>query len=571
MAGGLIELSTYGSQDLFLTGTPEITFFKIVYRRHTNFSMESVSVDFDDTTGFGEYSVLTVPKLGDLLHKAYLHITLPKINFKKELDSASILEAGALLTTAQNEYNIVTSFMSVNTRAFIAALDVIQADNRNDSQDIISAVNLLFNDVTNSLVVQEFRELMENTTLSQFLYNEVSMEEIVNNVDSLSTHEDYLDAMLIGIDKSIKVQKSYFNEYFDKKNAYENSQVDNLNFAWVDRVGHSLIEEMEVRIGGHKIDKHLGDWINIWYELTANRDMEAIYNKMIGNVPELTTFDNTIKNKYELFIPLQFWFCRHSGLSIPLVALEYHDVTFHIKFRKLEQVSYIEENTTIYIPSRKENIFLDEAVAELGVNIEASIFFDYIYLGTNERRRFAQSSHEYLIEQVQYLEFRNVRQNEISCVLNNFVHPSKELIWVAQKESYIRNLDGYTKARWDNYSLTDENVGNPVLFSTIDFHSYNRVIRSDGNYFNYVQPFEAHTATPSDGINVYSFAINAEEIQPTGSANLSRISRVNLSLEFDPFLFENDDSLSFTIRIYARNINILRFISGLAGTAFTYG
>lgn len=210
--------------------------------------------------------------------------------------------------------------------------------------------------------------------------------------------------------------------------------------------------------------------------------MEQIYFKMIGNVEELTTFDRSIKPRYRLKIPLQFWFCRFSGMALPLVALEYHDVRFDMKFRKIEDVSYVENGKQIVF-SNDEQIFLDEVTDELGINIEATMLIDYVYLDSKERRRFAQASHEYLIEQLQVLEITDVSQQKIQPVLNNFVHPSKELIWVAQKVRYTENLDGWTRLRWDNYSLTDENKGNPISFSGIDFHSYNRVQRLDGNYF----------------------------------------------------------------------------------------
>ncbi len=79
MPGGIINIATYGSQDLFLTGTPEITYFKLVYRRHTNFALESVRLKFDDTVNFGKFSTLTFPKSGDLIHKMYLEVILPEV------------------------------------------------------------------------------------------------------------------------------------------------------------------------------------------------------------------------------------------------------------------------------------------------------------------------------------------------------------------------------------------------------------------------------------------------------------------------------------------------------------
>jgi hypothetical protein len=568
MGGGLIQISAYGSQDLYLTGTPEITFFKIVYRRHTNFSMESIRINFDNTVGFGQESILTVPKVGDLIHKTYLEVVLPKINFKRsDTDDQSRLDFEA----ARTSYLTVLDFLEINRTAFVGAFDVFQAENTVSAENMKEKINSVFVIPGNLPAIEAFIELLTTQPEPPFRFEEISMASIADKTPSDFVKQILFDAMTTGIDKSIKTQNFYRLDLLSKQKIFEDDINENLKFAWVDRVGHAIIEDIEVRIGGHKIDRHLGDWLNIWYELTANRDMEPIYNKMIGNIKILTIFDRTIKPQYRLKIPLQFWFCRHNGLSIPLIALEYHDVTFHVKFRNIEEVSYIEENKTIFVNTSTE-LFLNEVPEELGIDIQATMLIDYIYIDRDERRRFAQASHEYLIEQVQMLEIRNVNQQVLQCVLNNFVHPSKEIIWVAQKQRHTLNATGYTKLQWDNYSLSDNNKGNPIKFATIDFHSYNRVSRRVGNYFNYVQPYEVHSATPSDGINTYSFSINPEEHQPSGSANLSRLSRVMLTLEFNKILFPDEgDNEPLIVRIYTRNFNILRFINGLSGTAYTYG
>ena len=331
------------------------------------------------------------------------------------------------------------------------------------------------------------------------------------------------------------------------------------------------MDTIELYIGGQKVDTHYGDWLNIWHELSGNKDLNPTYNKMIGNISLLTNFDRTIKPKYKITIPLQFWFCRFSGLALPLVALEYNNVRMNFKFRNIEDVSYVENNEKIKF-NEFEGLFLDEVTDELGINIEASLLVDYIYLDNSERRRFAQASHEYLIEQLQVLEYDDVTQQRVQCVLNNFVHPSKEIIWVAQKVEYTENLDGYTKLQWDNYTVNDSYNGSLIQSSSIDFHSYVRVPNLDNNYFNYVQPYQHHNGTPSDGINVYSFSIFPEEFQPSGTANFSRLSKVTLFINLQESLFTDEDNpQKVNIRIYTRNINILRMASGMAGTVFTYG
>ena len=119
--------------------------------------------------------------------------------------------------------------------------------------------------------------------------------------------------------------------------------------------------------------------------------------------------------------------------------------------------------------------------------------------------------------------------------------------------------------------MNNDNEGNPIAFTSLDFNSYQRIIRLDCKFFNYLQPYIAHENTPSDGINVYSFSISPEEFQPSGSCNMSRITRITRHIEFDKRLTnENDDETEqMPFRMYTRNYNILRFVSGMDG--YEYG
>ena len=585
MTGGLIEIATYGSQDLFLTGTPEITFFKVVYRRHTNFSMESVRISFDDPIEFGGYSTIKIPKVGDLMHKTYVEITLPEINlFRDPVPSTQTIgEAQAILNSAKDDYNIVTNFMYINRNAFVGAYQKeIPINNpKNATTDMIGAIRDVFTKPGNLPIIENMKNLLTLSAIAPpFTFTEISMDSIASIYTSDTPKEILFNALKVGIDKSIKIQKFYYEIMLTNEKIVADLENTHIKFAWVDRIGHAIMQSIEIKIGGHKIDKHYGEWLNIWYELTGNRDMRKIYLKMIGDVPLLTTFDRTIKPKYVLKVPLQFWFCRFSGLSIPLISLEYHNVSLHFKFRKFEELCYIEKDLKTGVPVNIQyipvdgGITLDEVPDEMGININATLLIDYIYLDSPERRRFAQSSHEYLIEQLQILDKTNVTQQKLQFPINNFVHPSKEIVWIAQRESFTQNADGTNKCRWNNYSITTDNLINPITYSSLDFHSYNRVIRLDGNYFNYVQPYEVHRATPSDGINMYSFSIFPEEQQPSGSANLGRLVKITLYLEFLT-AFINDDSMAkldtLCVKVYTKNINILRFVSGFSGLSFTYG
>jgi len=576
MPGGLIEIVTYGNQDLFLTGTPEITFFKIVYRRHTNFSIESFKVGFDDDVGFGLKSSIILPRIGDLVHKCYLEITLPEVDIRRKDFILSELPPDCTGFT-ESEYQKILTYMTVHRNAYIAGYEEFIAEGT-ESSDMTSAILDVYTNTPGIATIRSDFDFVINVYGSNSPYERyfnsngrafIEMADLA--AFNLDPKETVFAIMNQRLRNAITVQEFFYEKVLAVRDLETDNTDPNIKFAWVDRIGHSIIEYIEVLIGGHRVDKHWGDWINIWYELTANRDMEETYFKMIGNVSTLTTFDRNAKPQYKLRVPLHFWFNRFNGLALPLVALQYHDVSFEVKFRKLEDVSYIENGVTVDLPGFDEGLTLSEVSADLGINIEAEFLIDYIYLATKERKRFAQASHEYLIEQVQRLEVKNIDQPQFECNLNNFHHPVKEMIWVAQKQSYTENLTGFTQLRWDNYSLTDTNEGNPIIFSTINFHSEDRVQRRSGSYYNYVQPWQHHNTTPSDGINVYSYSLFPEEHQPSGSANYSRLSRVRLNVELDPILFPIGREEIMDIRIYVRSINILRFISGMGGCSFVYG
>lgn len=465
MGGGLMQLVAYGAQDIYLTGNPQITFFKVVYRRHTNFSMEAIEQTFNGTADFGKRVTCTVSRNGDLMSKVYLQVTVPKVD----------VPAGS-------------------------------------------------------------------------------------------------------------------------------------KFRWLNWLGHILVKYAEVEIGGQRIDKHYGDWMHIWNELSQSPGHKAGYANMVGNVPSLTQVTGDANNEssvpeMDLYIPLEFWFCRNPGLALPLIALQYHEVKINIEFR-----------------SASDCYWADGAVAAPSL-AAASLFVDYIYLDTDERRRFAQVSHEYLIEQVQF-----TGDESVSSVMNkiklNFNHPCKELIWVVQKDSVVDTNDMSTKfgKQWFNYTdkddatwatgspsdpyggglvgsvvsglatdvttpvagaypsadgsdaglfvqWTDKDAGfNPVFSAKLQLNGHDRFSERMGRYFNLVQPYQHHTNVPSTGINVYSFGLKPEEHQPSGTCNMSRIDNATLQLTLTSEAVNGSDA---KVRVYATNYNVLRIMSGMGGLAYS--
>jgi hypothetical protein len=322
--------------------------------------------------------------------------------------------------------------------------------------------------------------------------------------------------------------------------------------------GLRVINFIEIEIGGQKIDKHYSHWLYIWNELSLPKSKRAGYNKMVGMSGGDLSTGNT------LYVPLEFWFCRNVGLALPLIALQYHEVKINIQF---ETADLCKGTNT--------------APSEFPV---ATLWVDYVFLDTDERRRFAQLSHEYLIEQLQFTGSESISSTKLNSKLS-FNHPCKELVWFASKKDATAETANYN---WFNYTTANTAVSvgytynkltntaviasgssytsiNPIANAKLILNGNDRFSERNGSYFNLVQPFQHHENIPSNaGINVYSFALKPEEHQPSGTLNMSRIDTATLSLTFDSAMTTNS-----SLNVYAVNYNVLRILSGMGGLAYS--
>ena len=554
MGGGLMQLVAYGAQDVYLTGNPQITFWKVSYKRHTNFAMESIEQTFNGQADFGRRVTCTISRNGDLAYRTYLQVTLPEIN-----------------------------------------------------------------------------QTMKGTTQ------------------------------------------------------------DGVYARWLDFPGEQLISQVEVEIGGQRIDRQYGDWMHIWNNLTLPVDQMKGYYAMVGNTTELTFITDPSFNPIDgpcqanaprqvcaprnalpettLYVPFQFWYCRNPGLALPLIALQYHEVKINLDIRPIDECLW-----AVGSLSCGGNIGSSSSAAGGRVNtaynqslVAASLYVDYVFLDTDERRRMAQNPHEYLIEQLQFTGDESVGSSSNKIKLN-FNHPVKELIWIVQPDQnvdYCSSLEcgqllyrllgaqpfnytdavdalpnaihafgghdalaesstsfidasglfaeagaidvsntywwtqGNTAGSSVNYSQPNfapgygqpnpfENSGvsdagtfvltetslnlhcwgqNPVVTAKLQLNGQDRFSEREGTYFDLVQPYQHHTKTPDTGINVYSFALRPEEHQPSGSCNFSRIDNATLQLVLSNATVEGTKTAK--VRVYATNYNVLRIMSGMGGLEAT--
>jgi hypothetical protein len=426
MGGGLLQLVAYGAQDVYLTGNPQITFFKVVYRRHTNFAIEAIEQTATGSNSLGSRATFQLTRNGDLIHRIYF-------------------------------YGKIKNRSTTNTDA-----------------------------------------------------NKVAL---------------------------------------------------------VPNFGQKLLKTIELEIGGQRIDKHYSEWLYIWNELSLPIGKREGYYKMIGANKENTCTLLGVSESYELYVPLEFWFCRNVGLALPLIALQYHEVKINIEYESAANLYDKDaKNTTSTSATLNSTYTVNDISLE-----DPKLWVDYIFLDTDERRRFAQLSHEYLIEQLQFTGTDNITSSTnadgMKSMRMNFNHPCKELVWAIKNTSagvYWNNFSTATPLSGVNTTLNDYyNSTNPVMQAKIMLNGNDRFAQRKGEYFSLVQPYQHHENTPDDfhkGINVYSFALKPEEHQPSGTLNMSRIDTAVLSLS---------SSIAGTIHIYAVNYNVLRILSGMGGLAYS--
>lgn len=466
MTGGLMQLVAYGAQDIYLTGNPVITFFKTVYRRHTNFAAEAIEQTFNTVPDFGKKVKSLISRNGDLVAGIYLEITLPHIR-------------------------------AASGKA-----------------------------------------------------------------------------------------------------------------RWTDCVGHYIIDYVEIRIGGQMIDRHYGDWLEIWAQLSIPASKTAAYFEMVGldgrvglqSRPDdkgeyagIGANRNSSGNRI-IYVPLQFWFCRNVGLALPLIALQYHEVEIFLSLNTLANLAFeagdIDDVTVVGT---------ETVVQGPDESLDVKLWVDYIYLDSEERRRFAQVSHEYLIEQVQFPGDMPYSSTSIRADLD-LSHPVKELVWVCRQTSaanakqwanYTNNLADFSEndeaymgrpsGNLDAVNMngvTSESIasyhryvsGNMTQRATIRLNGYNRMVEREGVYYNRVMPMQCHTSVPaSPGINVYSFALHPEDHQPSGTCNFSRIDNAKLYLTLSSYTADHKGkaaSIGGVLKIFAVNYNVLRIMSGMGGVAY---
>jgi hypothetical protein len=476
MPGGLMQLLSTGAQDHYICISPQMTYFKQVYQRPTNFSMQSIQTTFYSTPyinpGTRSTYLCKIPRAGDLLKDVYLNIQLPDIYVPNNLTIQNGIPVGT------PRFRWIPNIANYMLYMYSVIADTQLLDQRWGE----------FNDV----------------------YNELSQPT-------------------------------------DKKNTYR-------------RMTGTDDASLNPSLVGPKI---------------VINNNKATYSQY----PYSTSADQpSIKSK-KLYIPLQFWFSKSPELAIPLVALQYQTISINLQFRALEDIFQVYDpiNNMYISPGKYRTLYSstvtisDYLVYGGGgpdvIDLNAYLECNYIFLDTPERSFIASNNFDYLVE--------NVYRSETSGIINidtinlTIANPVKEMIWIT------RRSDIFNYNQWTNLTTSiPETDSSPLATAKIIWNGMDCFDEKDDRYFNLLQPYQYHTASPRQGIYCYSFALYPENTHPSGTFNASTINKIQLAVTMNPYssptisYINGPDNTEYTVIVYTVHYNIFRVMSGQGGMVF---
>ena len=505
MPGGMMQLLSQGGQNIFLIGNPSITFFKTVYKRHTKFGSEYITLFFDPAPTFtptqNTSATCKISRNADLLYDCYLTYELPAI--------------------------------------------------------------------------------------------------------------------------------------------FTNNKIP---FGWCDNVGNKIIRETSIRFDGTMIDRQSGDYMKMYNDLSSDETQKKKYNELVGNVDYLKNSGQQLSDNideqslailaYKLYVPFSFWFCQNSGSSIPLIALQYNETFIDVTYNKLNDLFRI--GNPLVSPQQlfgdyensDENISIRNYLLGRGydqTNIiyyftqnnwsgNSTILANYIYLGEDEQKTFAQTSHEYLITQTQFNLFQGLSRGP-NYLETSFSNPIIEIIWYLTRDDLYLTNDWYNFTgiksnktleyvykyfskknihTLNKFALEEEYNGSKEFLDTVKentldnltniqmqtyFNGYENIMDTfqpvlnnndrqevlDSNFYRNLNQWKYHTGKTDQPVYLLPFSFEPEKIQPSGSLNFSFLNKQEFRLNIkDNYPVDE----KFDCYMYARSYNVLRIIGGIGSIVF---
>lgn len=657
MAGGILQLVTSGKQDVALTYNPEITFFKKVYRRYTNFSLEFKEVYTNQLANYGDKVSFSLSN-ADLVHRCFIQVEIPTSVFYdiNITNNNYILWKTNLLQRLKNTiskwkalYTNLKNFISIELLLYQKLLTLFLSDNitLNNIKEII----IVFNNTYKSQKTK-YANLIETK-----IFNKINMSGYLLSLDILLTNDS-----LITIKRTLENQYKFMNEYLIyyhsnwKQNlqSYNKITTNQIYFAWTQYLGHYYFSNFELEIGGQIIDQYTSDQFHIYQLHHLNEEQITNYYSMIAHLPEMYTFDNNAKTNKILFIPLIFWFCKTAGSALPLIGMRNTDVNINLTINKLKNLIYFRnweeeynnlvkitlsleanepllnyKDKTFNLDSKQvtyncinindialgiiyENLKLEDInlildtfgivyktskvltaiewvifknnlykypilVEKIGgydhyidynylINLipkpNIKLLVEYIFIDDIERSKFASSKLEYVIEGYQENVFDIDNLLLYNCDLS-IDRPNKYLKWFIQPKNFINGITEYGPVTpyiydYSKYYKNSIYTSLKITFNQIDL--LNTQIKE--SFFNLVTPYKCLNRTFEKGINFYNFSLYPEEVQPSGTANLTIIKEKKFSYQMNrAFLNEyfnselNQNKLGLQLKVLSISYN----------------
>lgn len=445
----------------------------------------------------------------------------------------------------------------------------------------------LFNDIVN--ISNNYNGFTKEKDIYEYLYEKISdngygrfYSDIQGSIkldiyNKFKNRAENRGDILTGYLNKIKgIGTTSLND--DIKNKY-NRQNKLAPFAWVERIGHSIIKKTYIDIGGQIIETHDGKLIDAISKLYDNPGKIKGLKKLIGDTVENKTYNKTEK-PLKLNIPLRFFFNRRYECSLPILAMHSTYTDIYVELNDLSNVMYTEPDT--YIKKKPK--------------IKSHLMGKYIFIDTEERKKYVDNRIEMLIDPYNISTFKKVNYETIKDesfirITPVFKGMCKDILFSVQNSKYtngtLQKLE--TKNVFENKSIISKNIivsntriepffygtddnglGNPIDDIRISFNGKNREQYKSSLYYDFVQQYSRHMYNINDGFMSYSLSLYPPLLQPSGHATLSRITRVDIDFRLKNKIIQemknNDKKLTF--RFYTHYHTILRFMSGMSGLSF---
>lgn len=611
-----VQLASAGSADIFLTGTPQVTFFRTMYKRHVAFSQESIENVFQGASDFGTRSTVTLQKAGDLCGAVWLQVQLPDLTLSSAFSPQTRQPSAATIQqayhTGQTTTSIVVGLPTSGTWSYATATVSNSSATANVSVPSIASVtatgaagivanvaiaaasglaaptsytaNVFF---SNNGTVQNL--LFTNSTGAAFVeVGNVDSPVSVGNTFGVTVYGTYANAATTAVSEpayfasapadatsnvltAVAVSGLPFGPgtswaavaTASTATAYAGAGTGQLvnNIKWANNLGSALLAAVEYEIGGTRIERHQAPWYDMRQQLTEKAEKKAGIDSMLLNYDDeydIWNWDKSTNEPRLMFIPLRFAWNRSPSMAIPLVALQFNDLKLSFEFAPYMAC----------VKSSQPFVSLNSPPSVSTMQC----FVDYFFIDQAERVRFASNPSEYLIEVVQFQGAETILGADSPSgtvqnrkVMLNFSQPTKELVWSYQTYANYQ-IDPVNGNSWFDYDVLGNRALEPFVTSQLYFNGHQRFAARPSQYFRQVVPYTCHTRIPGKKVYAWSSALNPEDdLSPSGSFNASRLDNIQLAFVVD------ENTLTGRVMVYAVSWNVLRISNGMGGLVFASG